>query len=193
MPKYRNQLYGCRSCLSEWSMMPRVPDKSDSSLVAYVEGVRTLFERMPDGPQRRESLPLWDEALRRAVLFKGRTPSRNASSLVRRPDARTKQCYYNSQLLLLDNRSRLRYYEGWCLSNIVPIEHAWCMLDGRVLDVTLELADKQLNHDRADATEYYGLEIPLEFVRSNMLDTETAEQLIWKYLAAERDKSRRAK
>lgn len=60
-----------------------------------------------------------------------------------RIQAEAKQCYKNSVLALYVMRSRKRYHpdhvfyvEGW-LGGVMPIEHGWLEVSGKVVDVTL--------------------------------------------------------
>jgi hypothetical protein len=47
-----------------------------------------------------------------------------------------KQCFYNAQLLACRGGNQLIYYEGFATS-IIPVHHAWCVLDDQlVVDLT---------------------------------------------------------
>lgn len=51
-----------------------------------------------------------------------------------------KQCYKNSMSLVLrDARGRVVYVEGYCDSGMIPVEHAWVLLDGKPVDLTRSL------------------------------------------------------
>jgi len=85
---------------------------------------------------------------------------------------RPKQCYCNSQRIALTD-DRFQYAEGFVCSDLVPIplDHAWLLLNGKVIDLTLRNLDKRekrpptLNH-------YLGIVIPLKLLRRNALETE---------------------
>ena len=68
-----------------------------------------------------------------------------------------KECYYNSMMYTF-----LEYWEGWA-SSMIPLEHAWNVKDGKVVDTTWSL----LNHQREQAKDilYLGIKIPREFIR----------------------------
>jgi hypothetical protein len=52
-----------------------------------------------------------------------------------------KQCFYNAQMLALtDNSGQIKYCEGFALK-IIPANHAWIEINGKVVDVTW--ADKE--------------------------------------------------
>jgi hypothetical protein len=84
-----------------------------------------------------------------------------------------KECYYNAQLMALD--FDMKYYEGYAVSGQLPlpVEHAWLVSNGRVIDITW--------HDLSKP-DYFGLEIPKEFIQKHILNTEKAEQLLWLYI-----------
>jgi hypothetical protein len=84
-----------------------------------------------------------------------------------------KECYYNAQLMALD--SDMKYYEGYAVSGQLPlpVNHAWLVSNGKVIDTTW--------HD-LNKPDYFGIEIPKEFIQRHILDTEKAEQLLWLYI-----------
>src|SRR5262249_1286522 len=53
-----------------------------------------------------------------------------------------KDCFYNAQTLCLD--ADLPYYEGYLFSPVMPMQHAFNVLDGKVIDVTREAIAKQV-------------------------------------------------
>ena len=83
-----------------------------------------------------------------------------------------KQCYYNSQMLALQN-PRILYYEGFANSKVLslPLEHAFNVIDNKVVDVTWK-----------DGKHYFGIYIPTDFIRKNIFKTGEAQQLITKYI-----------
>jgi hypothetical protein len=53
-----------------------------------------------------------------------------------------KCCYMNSQRLLVGNHHLdlgldLQYREGW-IQTVIPIQHAWLLYNGQILDLTLD-------------------------------------------------------
>lgn len=91
---------------------------------------------------------------------------------------RKKACYYNAQMLaMLDEKRIFHYYEGYALpKGLIPLEHAWIAMETKTtFCVVVDLTWK-------DAEAYYGVEIPLGFVRKNIFDTKEAQQLLYKYL-----------
>jgi len=48
-----------------------------------------------------------------------------------------KQCYYNAQLLAIgDATHMLKYVEGYAYGGLIPLQHGWCAINGKVVDVT---------------------------------------------------------
>jgi len=88
---------------------------------------------------------------------------------IRKP--KKKNCFYNSQFLALDVKG-LKYYEGWAIGSVgIPLEHSWCVDEkNQVVEVTWE-----------KGMEYFGLEIPLDFVRKEMIKTGWSNGLLEKY------------
>lgn len=72
-----------------------------------------------------------------------------------------KQCYYNSMMA----HSSLEYWEGWATS-MIPLNHAWNVKDGKVVDTTWSLLDHQ--REQAEHILYFGIKIPREFIMSQL-------------------------
>ena len=83
-----------------------------------------------------------------------------------------KQCYYNSQMAGIENED-LEYYEGWGISDIginIPFEHGFNVLNGKVIDYTWK-----------KGLEYFGVRIPKDFYRKEMLRTKMAGTILFRY------------
>jgi len=100
-----------------------------------------------------------------------------------------KQCFYNSQLLMLfggDNDNRLTYCEGFGW-RFIPCLHGWLVLDGQhVIDTTWRM-DKPMGKgplaNRAlgawnDERAYFGVTFSREYVRRYVLDRKHGGSLI---------------
>jgi len=118
--------------------------------------------------------------LSHGTLFIGREPSKNVVVPTFKP--KSKQCYYNSQLLALEASEDIQYIEGYAFDGLLPLEHAWCVSDGKVIDVTWEVTDRKNKENHDQTCIYYGIEIPMDFVWENMRKRELAEQLIYKFI-----------
>jgi hypothetical protein len=90
-----------------------------------------------------------------------------------------KQCYYNSQMAAVTANGRLDYYEGWYVTEHLPLplEHGFNVYAGKVIDNTAT--------GRFGVEEYFGIKIPLSFVRRNINDTSMAEPLLFKYFLSQ--------
>lgn len=97
-----------------------------------------------------------------------------------------KECYTNSRKLLLHQKGeQLDYFEGWVDAGMIPVEHAWCEYNGKIVDVTLvdrepedlknipvkhrEQVSEHTKHSYPDAV-YYGVKIPQRFVMHEMVE-----------------------
>jgi hypothetical protein len=107
---------------------------------------------------------------------------------------RLKECYANS-LHIMNEQNEIGYCEGWMISsNIpIPIEHAWNIKDGKVLDFTSTLWGRD-DEERL----YFGVQIPSNFVREECIKTGVTgpylqsfayEQLTGEPMNTERDYS----
>ena len=67
---------------------------------------------------------------------------------------------------------KLKYYEGWGITKAVgiPLDHAFNIIGNKVVDISWE-----------DGVEYFGIEIPVEFAREEMLKKETAHPILFSW------------
>lgn len=81
---------------------------------------------------------------------------------------RIRGCFYNAQMIAV-TYEKAEYYEGWGVCGLsIPLEHAWVVIGGRVLDVTWD-----------EGVEYCGMHIPNEFIVDE--EVETGRALIPQY------------
>lgn len=73
-----------------------------------------------------------------------------------------KECFYNSQVI--SQRYGLKYVEGYCFSGLIPVQHAWNAINGKVIDVTLKKSNggKVIAGIIPDGWEYFGVDFPIE-------------------------------
>jgi hypothetical protein len=88
-------------------------------------------------------------------------------------------------MLALEND--LKYYEGIAYNGLLPLEHAWCVSDSKVIDVTWEVNDKKFKENHDKTCIYYGIEIPADFVWKNIEEREMAEPLIFKFISTKKE------
>ncbi len=141
-------------------------------LIEYLEGINKMLSGRIEG-----------YILTHGTLFIGREPSKNVIVPTFKP--KSKQCYYNSQMLALEGD--LKYFEGIAYNGLLPLEHAWCVSDSKVIDVTWEVNDKKFKENHDKTCIYYGIEIPTDFVWKNMLERELAEPLIFKFISTKKE------
>lgn len=143
-------------------------------LCQYVDGVLQLF---PEGKQREYWQKFRDSA---DEFIKADTELTNqqkelVKGVAKMVRPQPKECYHNSQLMVLFE-PELKYYEGMIITRIgIPIEHAWNTLEGKVVDVTLQ-----------DATCYIGVEVPRDFFREKILKEKETYPRLARYLLEEK-------
>ena len=79
---------------------------------------------------------------------------------------RMKQCFYNAQDLA-SMFSDIKYVEGY-LYTIIPFEHAWNTLNGKVIDFTIKKVNggKPVLGIIPEGWEYHGITLPTGSIRS---------------------------
>lgn len=84
---------------------------------------------------------------------------------------RRRQCWKNAQRLQCDwVDPPIKYYEGVILlESGIPIEHAWNVVDGTLVDVTLRHKRRPIVGLMPDEWVYIGVEVPAEHVRAYAL------------------------
>lgn len=65
-----------------------------------------------------------------------------------------KGCYHNAFLV----PPEVRYFEGWW-AGLIPVEHAWNVVNDEVADVTLTIEEHR-ERTLESEQEYFGIEIP---------------------------------
>lgn len=94
-----------------------------------------------------------------------------------------KQCFYNSQLFVVVSELG-DYYEGYCHDGLLPFHHAWNVIDGKVVDFTLEARDRSLKRQKiknnATSPAYLGVKVPKRALMENIVKTGVAEPIAQK-------------
>jgi hypothetical protein len=113
-----------------------------------------------------------------------------------------KQCFYNAQVMtLIDDYTftdtpRVKYYEGYVWTGLMPILHGWITLDDKIVDVTLskdregsaqrfingeppqeDLMDRVLG-EIPQGWEYLGVPMDNDYVVGFMLEKKESRSLI---------------
>lgn len=110
-----------------------------------------------------------------------------------------KQCFYNSQVLLLsDFQDRMVYWEGFCFTGVMPAHHGWLELDGKLVDVTYTPLKRPLDavppkdlKDRVlgkipEGWEYLGVPFDKEDVRDFIFEHCVSDGLIGNFRQIEK-------
>jgi hypothetical protein len=84
-----------------------------------------------------------------------------------------KQCYKNAQQIILnDFQNRFEYVEGFVANeNLPPLDHAWLLLNGKVVDLTLRARNLKYSKSQREPDDYIGIVIARNVVRRNALRT----------------------
>jgi len=133
-----------------------------SDILEYLNGIKKFYK----GRSLATAYYKW--ILKNGKLFTEKTDPKKFNKAFKK---RFKGCYYNAQMLALDNKG-LKYYEGWAISKPIgfPMDHGFNVAGGRIIDVSW-----------SDGIEYFGIEIPLDFIRKEMLRTEIAGTILFRW------------
>ena len=93
-----------------------------------------------------------------------------------------KECFYNAQALAQDN-PKVHYVEGYCFSGLIPFEHAWNAINGKVIDFTMAHSNggKPILGEIPSGWEYFGVEFPTRMVRGLWSRTGYSTPLVSNY------------
>lgn len=109
--------------------------------------------------------------LEKGRWFLGRDKVKNHSICLeyrKKHRPKIKQCFQNSQLFVTLMDVDAQYYEGFVLAGIIPVMHAWVVMDDKVIDFTLEACDRKLKRERESI--YIGVPIPNKFVGEKLIE-----------------------
>ena len=85
-----------------------------------------------------------------------------------------KQCFYNAQMLALtDNSGQIKYCEGFGLK-IIPTNHAWIDINGKVVDVTWDVDGKPIMGTFPEDIGYIGFNMSKDKIMSKQFKTGMA-------------------
>jgi hypothetical protein len=155
----------------QYSVDGKPVSTKEEFLLEFLRGHKKL---MPDNI-------FYDFILAKGIMFHKREPSKNFEIVKKLPfRAKVKECFYTSQMLALEDDKNIKYFEGYGFDDIMPVEHAWCVIDGKVVDLTWEKKDKMFNKNNDGNCIYFGVEIPIEMVREHIVDTGMSDSMLWR-------------
>ena len=139
----------------------------------YGEGIKFYLRQL----KYMTSSPFYDWVLKKGKWF-GKLSRQAVAKEVKpyRHGIKSRQCYYNAQMLTVNSNGKVDYYEGWYSTEHfkeLPMEHGFNVYKGKVIDPT---AFKKFG-----VYSYFGVKIPLDFIRKNMVETGMAEAILHKY------------
>lgn len=145
---------------------------------AILKDYLTNFRKLTSSPHHTE---FFSFILENSTFFEKATPTRKIEAIKkyrRIIKPKTKECFRNSQLYSLYCED-FQYFEGFAYRDILPFEHAWLVINGEVIDVTLEMVDRK--YKSKEKTSYFGLHIPTEFVCRRIYETQLHDSLLRSY------------
>jgi hypothetical protein len=94
----------------------------------------------------------------------------------------SKQCFHNAQIFVL-TCTKGEYFEGYCYDDIIPVHHAWIVIDGKVVDFTLEARDKSLVRQKIKINSleavYLGVPVPRKTILQNIVKRSCTEPVAY--------------
>ena len=146
--------------------------KIGKDVISSPKGYYKGLQQITSGKQQQ--FYLW--MLEKGKSFKGRKLAKEEEDYFERILGKKlyspKHCFYNAQMIAISDSS-FQYYEGQAKNKKVPVltfEHAWLVKDGKVYDPTWK-----------DGTEYHGIHIPTNLIRSHIAKTGRADSLLIEY------------
>lgn len=93
-----------------------------------------------------------------------------------------KECFYNAQMFFL-TCEKGEYFEGYCYDNLIPVHHAWIVIDGCVVDFTLEARDRSLARQKIKSNSldavYLGVMVPKETIMKHIVKHGVSEPVAY--------------
>jgi hypothetical protein len=92
-----------------------------------------------------------------------------------------KQCFYNAQQMA--QKTECQYAEGFLMSGIFPIAHAWNTLNGKVIDFTMHHANdgKPILGEIPAGWEYFGVDFQTDMIIKLWSETGIAGSIVDNY------------
>ena len=162
--------------------------QSDKELKGYLKGFATLMGRnksVANNDYYYKSL--YHFAVKEMQYYKPAHLTSAEKSIVMRAikslgfKPQVRQCFYNSQMLALnDDTNAIRYVEGYG-KNLIPTLHGWCEINKKVIDVTWKEDGQYVLGQFNDERSYAGVIFPTEYCAASMLKNGFCGTLIEDY------------
>lgn len=132
-----------------------------TTITEYLDGIISIT----GGDQKR----YYEWVRKKGRNFLCRNKIREHELVLKCEPHKRRECYYNSQSIVLGSNI-YDYYEGWYIpSGLFPLEHGFVVYNSQVVDVT---ANNRI------VEEYFGVKIPKRFVWETWNRTMHAPPLI---------------
>lgn len=151
----------------------------------HLERRRTILRSLFDPSPVLESLLAHGTAMETPTQPWTEAERRLSALIARLVRFRPAQCYANAQQAVLlasrlgsvAARHTLEYWEGFAYLPVpAPFAHGWCVLNGRVWDLSME----HLGHNIGIG--YLGMRIPSSYIKEAMIDRRTYAPLLHQWL-----------
>ena len=169
---------------------------AQKSIVQYAKMVAKAAEGDPYGN-------FMSSLMQEGSWFEGMEPAANdpetkAWQRLHRP--KKKECFYNAQQFVIDISPKAKYFEGLCWQGVMPVDHAWIVFKGQVIDFTLEAMMRAIKRikgvdlSKANvAPVYLGLPVPMKFFASVIAVDGVSDSVAPLYYALKGKKRKKGK
>lgn len=150
----------------------RLPDFDNTPQAKYWKWIVKTAKRCSTEPLGKKQLKKVNELL--AVQNVGMMP-------------RAKMCFYFNQVACVATQGELEYWEGQALGCAIPVEHAWLMYKGKVVDAvwgTLDHINSPDGFSAGKKQDYAGIKIPYNMVLRQVA-SEVSEPILFELFKGE--------
>lgn len=150
--------------------------ESDKQLLTYIQQSFSFFASPKSLPKDWVYAGQYDFILKHGRFFMSQPLTDAEREIVNEAlknigfKPRMKECFYNAQLLAMNDKTgQIKYCEGFGMS-IIPCNHGWAMINDKVIDITWK-DDEGKNYFGDFDKSYFGFSLPTERVTQKMFKT----------------------
>jgi len=150
---------------SRKAILDQTENQQPKSNDSYYEGIDDFI--------KREGTTLLSQELTEEELAIAKTSLRYRNNL------RAKQCYYNSQCMILgDETNLIEYWEGYKTESNFPFLHGFNVINGKVIDITPIPSRKKIFGVFDENIEYTGVKFDKKMIFERILTGENCTSFI---------------
>ena len=150
--------------------------ESDKQLLDYIQSSYDMFYKNRELPKGYVYKGQYDFILQHGKFYIPQALTKEENTIVNNAiknlgfTPQPKQCFYNAQMLALaDTTKQLKYCEGFG-NVVIPCNHAWCVINDKVIDVTWRDKNKN-NYFGMFENSYFGFVLSNETIFDKQLQT----------------------